>query len=73
MATKPKQPPYYTLGSRLSGFREIVGLTQREVGAKVGVTNVHISRIECGHIQPSLPLLERLAKFYKTTVSELTR
>lgn len=68
-----KKPPYYTLGRKLAAARKARNWTQREAAAKVGITNVHLSRIECGHTQPSLPLLERLAKLYHTTVSELTR
>jgi transcriptional regulator with XRE-family HTH domain len=50
------------LATRIRELRNAKGLTQNELGQRVGLAHTYISRLEKGHITPTLPLLERLAK-----------
>jgi transcriptional regulator with XRE-family HTH domain len=51
-----------TLGSVLRARRTDLGLTQREVAAKLGVKPAHIAYLELDHRRPSLTLLSRIAE-----------
>ena len=46
-------------------------LTQVQLAEKVGVHEMTVSRLERGERQPSLALLQRLAKVLKVKVGEL--
>ncbi len=48
-------------------------LTQGELAEKVGVTRVTISYLESGTRQPSMDLLQRLAKVLKVKVGDLLK
>ncbi len=50
-----------TLGEVLKERREGMGLTQRELAAKLGVKASHVAYLENGRRRPSLSLLSRLA------------
>lgn len=43
-------------------FREKEGLTQRELAARAGVRQPHISRWETAEVEPTRPNLEKLAR-----------
>ncbi len=47
------------------------GLTQVELGERVGVSRVTISYLETGRRRPSMDLLQRLAKALKVKVGDL--
>ena len=48
------------IGGRLRHARLLSGILMRELAAKVGCTESMISKIESGHVVPSLPMLQRL-------------
>jgi transcriptional regulator with XRE-family HTH domain len=50
-----------TLGDVLKQRRDLLGLTQRELAAKLGVKASHVAYLENGRRRPSLSLLRRLA------------
>ena len=50
------------IGIRLYELREAKGLTQDALGKRVGLAPTRISRVENGHVSPSLAVLERWAK-----------
>jgi transcriptional regulator with XRE-family HTH domain len=50
-----------TLGTTLREKREELGLTQRELAAKLGVKASHVAYLENGRRRPSLSLLRRIA------------
>lgn len=57
-----------------NGVRELrthAGLTQEELGEKVGVTRVTINCLERGVYLPSIVLAIRLAHFFRRTVEEI--
>ena len=56
---------------RLKQLRTQQGLTQVAVAKKVRVTQAYIALLEKGKQNPTLDVLERLAKALKTTVAEL--
>jgi transcriptional regulator with XRE-family HTH domain len=47
-------------GVELKIARIRVGLKQYELAARVGITQTKLSEIECGRLQPSPELLQRL-------------
>jgi putative transcriptional regulator len=52
-------------------FRDKKGLTQEELGVKVGVTRQTIISIEKGNYTPSILLSLKLAKFFNTKVENI--
>ncbi|MER5492676.1 helix-turn-helix domain-containing protein [Streptomyces sp. NPDC002454] len=56
---------------RLRELRRGAGLTLETAAAAAGLSPAHLSRLETGRRQPSLPMLLALARVYGTTVSEL--
>jgi transcriptional regulator with XRE-family HTH domain len=63
--------PAWWKGSRLHDVRTRRHLTQAALAAKVGVHKMTISRLERGDRQPSMNLLQKLAKALKVKVAEL--
>lgn len=56
---------------RLRDLRRGRGLTLETAAQRAGLSPAHLSRLETGRRQPSLPMLLGLARVYGTTVSEL--
>ncbi|MBH0242841.1 helix-turn-helix domain-containing protein [Streptomyces cavourensis] len=56
---------------RLRELRRGRGLTLETAAQRAGLSPAHLSRLETGRRQPSLPMLLGLARIYGTTVSEL--
>ncbi|MFJ7272466.1 helix-turn-helix domain-containing protein [Streptomyces sp. NPDC099050] len=60
-----------TVAPQLRDLRRRAGLTLEAAAARARLSPAHLSRLETGRRQPSLPLLLGLARTYGTTVSEL--
>ncbi|MFE3634622.1 helix-turn-helix domain-containing protein [Streptomyces cellostaticus] len=56
---------------QLRALRRRAGLTLEAAARTAGLSPAHLSRLETGGRQPSLPMLLALARTYGTTVSEL--
>ncbi|MFE6041371.1 helix-turn-helix domain-containing protein [Streptomyces sp. NPDC056452] len=56
---------------RLRDLRRDRGLTLEAAARRADLSPAHLSRLETGRRQPSLPMLLGLARIYGTTVSEL--
>ncbi|MFD7973179.1 helix-turn-helix domain-containing protein [Streptomyces clavifer] len=56
---------------RLRDLRRDRGLTLETAAGRAGLSPAHLSRLETGRRQPSLPMLLGLARIYGTTVSAL--
>ncbi|WP_329205304.1 XRE family transcriptional regulator [Streptomyces sp. NBC_00683] len=56
---------------RLRELRRDRGLTLEAAARRADLSPAHLSRLETGRRQPSLPMLLGLARIYGTTVSEL--
>ncbi|MDT0322868.1 helix-turn-helix domain-containing protein [Streptomyces millisiae] len=59
------------VAARLRALRRRAGLTLEAAAGRVGLSPAHLSRLETGRRQPSLPVLLGLARTYGTTVSGL--
>lgn len=59
--------------NRLAVERTALGLTQQELGERVGVSRQTVIAIENGRYSPRLELAFRLADVFDTTVEELFR
>lgn len=59
------------MNNKVKELREAVGLTQKELGAKVGVSRQAVNAIETGKFDPSIWLAYDLAKFFGTSIEEL--
>lgn len=59
-------------GGEVRSRRRAAGLTQRELAARCGVTQVTISHIEVGHTErPHMPLLLDMADTLQCAVEDL--
>ncbi|WP_371643585.1 helix-turn-helix domain-containing protein [Streptomyces mirabilis] len=56
---------------QLRALRRRASLTLETAARAAGLSAAHLSRLETGQRQPSLPMLLALARIYGTTVSEL--
>ncbi|MFH9011468.1 helix-turn-helix domain-containing protein [Streptomyces sp. NPDC017943] len=56
---------------QLRALRRQASLTLEAAARAAGLSPAHLSRLETGRRQPSLPMLLALARIYGTTVSEL--
>ncbi|MFD9608858.1 helix-turn-helix domain-containing protein, partial [Streptomyces sp. NPDC059083] len=56
---------------QLRALRRRRGLTLEAAAQRAGLSPAHLSRLETGNRQPSLPMLLALSRIYGTTVSEL--
>ncbi|UCM86527.1 helix-turn-helix domain-containing protein [Streptomyces marincola] len=59
------------VAARLRDLRRDARLTLESAAGRAGLSPAHLSRLETGHRQPSLPALLSLARVYGTTVSGL--
>lgn len=67
MAKTPKDPKSLTrrdlqIGARVKHARIIAGIRMRELAEKIGCAESSISKIESGHVVPSLPMLQRIVE-----------
>lgn len=56
---------------RIRDLREDNDLYQRHIAEYLGVTQQTYSRYETGELEPSLPVMAKLASFYNTSVDFL--
>ncbi|MFF4833437.1 helix-turn-helix domain-containing protein [Streptomyces sp. NPDC001315] len=71
---EPMPGPAETLPAvapQLRDLRRRAALTLEAAARAAGLSPAHLSRLETGQRQPSLPMLLALARIYGTTVSEL--
>ena len=57
--------------SRVRELREATGLTQKELGEKVGVSRQAVNAIETGKFDPSIWLAYDLANYFDMRIEEL--
>lgn len=60
-----------TLGQRISEYRKKLGVSQEELGARLGVSRQAVSKWETGAADPSTANLLALAKLYGVSPEEL--
>ncbi len=59
------------MGQRIAAWRKLKGFSQVTVSRRTGIDSTYISRIETGKIQPSVPMVVRIASALRVTPSEL--
>ena len=57
--------------NRVKELREAEGLTQKELGEKVGVSRQAVNAIETGKFDPSIWLAYDLANYFDIRIEEL--
>ena len=63
--------PDFEFGSRLNRLRKDAGLTQAQLGGRIGVTARAVSQWENGRTEPALSLLGKLADALGVTLEVL--
>lgn len=63
---------YKIIGGKIKYYRKLRGLTQEQLGEKVGITAKYLSRIECGqyHQSVSLPTFMRIIEMLEIKLSK---
>ena len=59
----------FELGEQVRGLREERGWSQRDLAKLTGMTQPAIARLEAGGTTPTLPILQRIASAFDTTLS----
>ena len=59
------------LAEKIKYLRKETGLTQLQLGKKVGVDQKQICRYEAGETEPSISTLQKMAEIFKVTVDFL--
>ena len=67
----PEADALPAVAPHLRSLRRRAALTLEAAARAAGLSPAHLSRLETGQRQPSLPMLLALARIYGTTVSEL--
>lgn len=53
---------YKRIGSRIKMQRQRAGLTQESVAESAGITTVYLSKIENGHVRPTVDILDEICQ-----------
>lgn len=61
----------YEIGARIRKYREICGLSQKELAQKIGVSNSRVSNWEQGINRPDADILADICKALNVSPSEL--
>jgi DNA-binding XRE family transcriptional regulator len=59
------------VGNKIQKRRKEMGLSQDELGARVGISRVYMGYIEQGRYAPSLEVLNKIAKVLKINAGQL--
>lgn len=60
-----------SLGKTVLRIRHAKKLTQRSVGRRAGLATSYLSRIENGHLQPTMPTLQKIADAMGVSMAEV--
>jgi len=61
------------IGLNIAALRKAKGLTQEELGHRAKIHQTYLSNVEQGRRNPSLVVLDRLAKALKVELEEIVR
>ena len=67
---KPDREAFW-LRNKIRALREERHMTQKELGAAVGVSRQAINAVETGKFDPSIWLAHDLARFFGTTIEDI--
>ncbi len=62
---------YYAIGQRIRKYRKANGLSQEELGEKVGISTTHMSHIETGNTKLSLSVFVSIAQALEVSADDL--
>ena len=62
----PKQ-----MGRRLQALREARDLSRQQLAERAGLSREYVRRLEAGEYDPTVGMLQKLAKALKVTLAEL--
>ncbi|MBO5439817.1 MAG: helix-turn-helix transcriptional regulator, partial [Clostridia bacterium] len=62
-----------TIGKFISALRRANGMTQKELGERLYVSDKTVSRWECDECTPELSLIPLIAEIFDVTTDELLR
>ena len=62
---------YYAIGQRIRKFRKAHGLSQEELGEKVGISTTHMSHIETGNTKLSLSVFVSIVEALEVSADDL--
>ena len=65
--------PKERLAIRLKRLREVRGLSQTALAEKAGISRGYLARLEAGRQDPTLSVIERLAKALKVKLPDLVK
>ena len=68
---RPATKPAPKFGQRMAAFRVARGLSQRELGEKLGMTRDRVVYYERSARNPSLEVVQQIAGFFGVSISEL--
>jgi len=68
MSTTPKQ-----LGQRLKRLRLAHGLSQEALATRARITREYVNKLEAGRYDPTISVVQRLAKALKVTIADLVQ
>jgi len=68
MSTTPKQ-----LGQRLKRLRLAKGLSQEALAVRARITREYVNKLEAGRYDPTISVVQRLAKALKVTLADLVQ
>lgn len=60
-----------SLGQNIKALREAKGLLQKQVATEIGLGISHYSKIENDQREASVDMLDKLARFYNTTIDKI--
>jgi transcriptional regulator with XRE-family HTH domain len=69
----PREPEEINFGLRLKHARQLKGLKLDEVAEKAGCSISMVSKIENGKVNPTIPMLQRMARALDLTIGALMK
>ena len=71
MSSDKKEKPKYEIGSRIRKYRESLGLSQKDLADKLGISNSRVSNWEQGINRPDADMLADICLALNISPSEL--
>jgi DNA-binding XRE family transcriptional regulator len=73
LSATPAMAPIAKLAAKLKRLRQRAGLSQEELAAAAGISRTYLSRLETAMHDPTLGVVERLAKALKVKPTDLLK
>ncbi len=59
------------LADNIKKLREDKGFLQKQVASEIGLKPAHYNKLEKGIVEPSVDILDKMAKFYGLTIDQI--